>query len=184
MEESASTSLSCVELNNIFRDLCRDFVSESSKVLQEELNKKREWTRKWILRRDSSGASSQLLSELRLENPIEYRALLRISPVIFDQLLHRVSPLIAKQDTVMREALAPKLKLEVTLAYLATGASYRVLQAMFRVSKPAISTFVPEVCEALYTCLQEFIQVHNILLYSIVANLKINVTLISFIQTI
>ncbi|KAG8246443.1 hypothetical protein J6590_085013 [Homalodisca vitripennis] len=103
MEESASTSLTRVELNNIFRDLCRDFVSESSKVLQKELNKKREWTRKLILLRDSSGASSQLLSELRLENPIEYRALLRISPVIFDELLHRVSPLIAKQDTVMRE---------------------------------------------------------------------------------
>ncbi|KAG8310094.1 hypothetical protein J6590_071169 [Homalodisca vitripennis] len=46
MKESASTSLTRVELNNIFRDLCRDFVSESSKVLQEELNKKREWTRK------------------------------------------------------------------------------------------------------------------------------------------
>ncbi|KAF6198330.1 hypothetical protein GE061_008078 [Apolygus lucorum] len=150
MEAASSTRVSRAQMNTIFRALCSDFLRESAEVLQEELSWKKEWTRKWILRRKSSGASSQLLSELRVEDPREYRSLLRMSPATFDELLHRLTPIITKQDTVMREALSPKIKLEVTLAFLATGASYRILQGMFRVSKPSISKLLPEVCEALY----------------------------------
>ncbi|KAF6198706.1 hypothetical protein GE061_008458 [Apolygus lucorum] len=104
----ASTRVSRAQMNTIFRALCSDFLRESAEVLQEELSWKKEWTRKWILRRKLSGASSQLLSELRVEDPREYRSLLRMSPATFDELLHRLTPIITKQDTVMREALSPK----------------------------------------------------------------------------
>ncbi|KAF6212700.1 hypothetical protein GE061_013226 [Apolygus lucorum] len=123
MEAASSTRVSRAQMNTILRALCSDFLRESAEVLQEELSWKKEWTRKWILRRKSSGASSQLLSELRVEDPREYRSLLRMSPATFDEQLHRLTPIITKQDTVMREALSPKIKLEVTLAFLATGAS-------------------------------------------------------------
>lgn len=159
MAECAASVVSREEINLIFRDLCREFIAESCEVLVQELEKKREWTRKWLLRRDSHGASSQLIRELRLEDPSEYRACLRMSPESFDELLHLVEEKISKQDTVMRAALSPKLKLEVTLSFLATGNSYRSLQHLFRVSKPAISSLIPQVCEALYTSLQEYLKV-------------------------
>ncbi|XP_050292753.1 putative nuclease HARBI1 [Anthonomus grandis grandis] len=59
----------------------------------------------------------------------------------------------------MRAAIPPRIKLEITLAYLATGNSCRTLQRLFRVSRPAISNFIPEVCDAIYEALQEYIKV-------------------------
>lgn len=57
------------------------------------------------------------------------------------------------------QAIPAKIKLQVTLSFLATGNSYRNLQQSFRVSKAAISKFVPEVCNAIYEHLQDFLQV-------------------------
>ncbi|XP_054260154.1 cilia- and flagella-associated protein 44-like [Macrosteles quadrilineatus] len=47
----------------------------------------------------------QLLTELRNEDPAEYRACLRMSPESFDALLELIEPVITKQDTTMRPAL-------------------------------------------------------------------------------
>jgi len=70
-----------------------------------------------------------------------------------------VAPKIQKQNTMMREALPAKLKLEVTLRYLATGDSYKTLQYIYRVRKSSISEFVPEVFNAIYEELKEYIEV-------------------------
>lgn len=59
----------------------------------------------------------------------------------------------------MRNALSPKLKLEITLRYLATGDSYKSLQYLYRVSKSSICSFLPDVFEAIYEGLKEYIQV-------------------------
>jgi len=59
----------------------------------------------------------------------------------------------------MRDALPAKLKLEVTLRYLATGDSYKTLQYMYRVGKSSISEFIPEVFNAIFEELKEFIEV-------------------------
>ncbi|KAJ8968125.1 hypothetical protein NQ317_002988 [Molorchus minor] len=75
---------------------------------------------------------------------------LRMSPYQFDTLLGMVTTKIQKQDTQMRDAIPPQLKLEVTLNFLATGNNYRSLQHFFRISKPSISKFIPEVCDAIY----------------------------------
>jgi len=45
------------------------------------------------------------------------------------------------------------------LYFMATGNSYSTLQYFFRVSKASISTFIPEVYDAIYDSLGEFIQV-------------------------
>lgn len=49
-----------------------------------------------------------------------------------------------------RAPLEPGLKLVITLRYLATGDSYRSLAYNFRVAHNTISTFIPEVCSAIY----------------------------------
>ena len=128
-------------------------------IEEEKSRRKRLWVRAWIGRRNRLGASALLLKELAAEDVKEYRMCLRMSPHQFTTLLGIVGAKIQKQDTHMRDAIPPQLKLEVTLNFLATGNSYRSLQQFFRVSKPLISKFIPEVCVAIYESLQEYIKV-------------------------
>lgn len=128
--------------------------------LENELKKgKRIWTRKWLLRRDTCGNSVGLLKELAIEDQPEYRSFMRMTPDQFEFLLSKVSPRIQRGDTNMRSAIPAKIKLELTLSYLATGNSYRSLSHFFRVSKPAISLFIPEVLDAIYENLKDYIKV-------------------------
>lgn len=133
---------------------------EVSDILINELSKKkRVWIRKWLSRRNKRGASSTLLTELALEDVAEYRNSMRMTRQQFNQLLNKITCNISKCDTIMRDAIPAKVKLEITLSYLATGNSYRSLQRQFRVSRPAISKFIPEVCDAIYENLKEYIKV-------------------------
>lgn len=142
----AATRNNCVRksLKPIIADICGELAVITSEVIN---NLTRCWVRKWMRRRDTHGASSTLLKELADEDAPEYRNCMRMSKEKFEILLNRISYKIARNDTVMRSALSPKIKLEITLTYLATGNSYRTLQRLFRVSTFAISTFIPEVCD-------------------------------------
>lgn len=66
-----------------------------------------------------------------------------------------------RHDTKLREAIPAKVKLEVTLSYLAAGNNYGNLQQFHRVLASAISTFIPEVCDAISSELNEFTKVRN-----------------------
>lgn len=93
-----------------------------SKELQAVLNTKSGmWVEDWIGQRDDLGASSTLVHELSVEDPVDYKKQLRISDQQFDDLLHIIELQITKRDTVMRNAITPRQKLEVTLRYLASG---------------------------------------------------------------
>lgn len=74
----------------------------------------------------------------------------------FDILLECVKQRIEKIDTHMRDSLPAKLKLEVTLRYLASGDYFTSLQYLYRVPKCTISKFLPEVCQAIYDALEDF----------------------------
>ncbi|XP_022181356.1 putative nuclease HARBI1 [Myzus persicae] len=82
-----------------------------------------------------------------------------MDPTTFEILLNKVHQKIQRSNTIMREAIPARVKLQVTLSYLATGNSYRNLQQSFRVSRAAISKFIPEVCDAIYEALGDFIKV-------------------------
>nr|CAI5861316.1 unnamed protein product [Callosobruchus analis] len=60
----------------------------------------------------------------------------------------------------MRQAISPKLKLQVTLRYLATGDSFSALASVYKVPKNTISTFLGEGCKAIYDVLMDFIKVN------------------------
>lgn len=85
----------------------------------------------------------------------------------FEELLQKVSPFIQKKNTLLRDALPARLKLQVVLRYLATGDSFPSLYALYRVPKNSISQFLPEICKAIYNSLSEdFIKV-SLIIYHI-----------------
>ena len=127
--------------------------------------KRSTWVKPWLLKRHELGAFSNLLSEFRKEDLFEYGKFLRITPDIFDELLYLIEGSIKKQNTVMRDALSPNIKLAATIRYLATGASYCDLQHLFRIHRSTLSLVIPEVCEAIYENLKdEYLQVSNLII--------------------
>jgi hypothetical protein len=76
-----------------------------------------------------------------------------MTPEVFDVLLERVRPAIEKQDTVMRQAIPAKIRLMLTLTYLTSGANFRVIEDLYRISHSTISKIVPEVCGAIWNSL-------------------------------
>lgn len=113
------------------------------------------WVKPWLSRRENLGVETTLLREFRSEDCFEYEKFLRMSPDIFDELLSIVEPTIKKQDTVMRAALSPGIRLAATIRFLATGASYTELQHIFRVHRSTLGKLIPEVCDGIYKSLKE-----------------------------
>lgn len=112
------------------------------------------------------GSSNSVNTELKSSFPHDFRNLLRMTESQFEYLLQRVSNLISRSDTSMRQAINAKTKLEVTLRYLATGNSFKSLEFVFRVSKYTISKFIPDTCGAIYNVLTKFIQISKIIYYA------------------
>ncbi|KAM7309617.1 uncharacterized protein ISCGN_006618 [Ixodes scapularis] len=112
------------------------------------------WMKDWMCRKER-GMQNQLYEELLDSDPEEYRRLLRVSREQFLQLLSRVGPRIARQDTVMRRAIPPETRLQVTLRYLATGESHHSLSRQFRLGHSSVNDLIHETCTALYEELKE-----------------------------
>nr|XP_022910725.1 putative nuclease HARBI1 [Onthophagus taurus] len=147
----------CAVVSSVFGAILAQRINRLAKS-KEKRKKRRWWVRKWILQR-KSGTHNLVDGELRSNYTEDFKNLLRMSEAEFDYLLERVSPLISKSDTNMRQAVNAKTKLTVTLRYLATGDSFKSLEFLFRVPKNTISKFIPETCEAIHKTLREFIQV-------------------------
>lgn len=157
-EENFSTAF------GIVCDLVEIEILKSAEPAQKKRkrSKRSVWVRPWITRRKMYGFSTTLLSETREEDPKSFRNFLRMSPEKFDELLILVKPYLTKNDTTFREAIPVKLKLEVVLAYLATGCSFGMLEACFRVPKPTISQFLVPVLQTISTVLKKNLQVFNL----------------------
>ncbi len=82
---------------------------------------KRKWSRDWLMKKQVFSHIT-LLDTLR-DEPNDWRNYLRMGEDTYMELLNLVSPLIRKQDTVMRKSISPHEKLTATLRFLATGRS-------------------------------------------------------------
>lgn len=100
----------------------------------------------------------------------------------FNILLEKVGPKIMRSDTNCREAIPPKIRLLVTLRFLATGDSYHSLMYLFKISEPTISRTVPEVCQAIIEALPDVIKVSS--LFNIYVLLLITMNIIIIIRFI
>lgn len=106
-------------------------------VDDEPRKKRRKWCKRWFLRRREYG-HMQLLRELRDSEPADYQNFLRMDGSTFDQLLALGRPLIAKQDTNMRDSISPEMRLTITLRYFATGNTFEDLKFLTATSPQAI----------------------------------------------
>ena len=121
-------------------------------LLHAKQNKKRRqrrhWVRPWITRRPHFGLFDQLMVELRNEDQASFTNFMRMPPAMFDELLNRVGPRIAKQYT-RDDVLEPGLKLALTLRHLASGNTYASMKFAWRVPHNTQSLVVRAVCQAI-----------------------------------
>jgi hypothetical protein len=68
------------------------------------------------------------LNFIRNDSPEDYKNYLGMSDENVQYLTTKVKPLIAKQDTVMRNAITPEAPIAATLRFLATGRSFEGLK--------------------------------------------------------
>lgn len=104
---------------------------------------------------------ANFFNEMTSEESGEFTNFCRMSLADFEFLLAKIEPMIKKQ-TRLRTPIPPKIRLAITLRFLATGDSYRSLHYLFKVSAPAISLIVPEVCKAINFVLNDQIKVKMI----------------------
>lgn len=97
--------------------------------------------------------------ELLYEPSGEFENFTRMSLSDFEYLLTLISPIISKQDTQLRDSIPAKIRLAITLRFLATGDSYKSLHFLFKVSSQIISKSVPEVCAAINQVLKNEVKV-------------------------
>ncbi|CAK1582633.1 unnamed protein product [Parnassius mnemosyne] len=101
---------------------------------------------------------TRLLSNLIQEPSGQFDNFCRMSSIDFEYLLQLIGPRIKKQDTVFRDSIPTKVRLAVTLRFLATGDSFKSLHYLFKISPQVISLIVPEVCKALCEALRSFVK--------------------------
>ena len=84
----------------------------------------------------------QAVIKLSLQDTLAFQEIIRI--------LNATEPDICKQSTkIGGELIVPVKRRALRLRFLATGESFRSLHFQFRISRPAISYIVTEVCEAI-----------------------------------
>jgi hypothetical protein len=103
--------------------------------------------------------SLNIIGEVRMDSCVLFRNFTMMTASDFELLPHLIGPSIKKQDTNMREAIPISMRLAVTLHFLATGDSYHTLIHIFRISVPAISTIIPEVCHAVIKSMKGYVEV-------------------------
>ena len=74
-------------------------ISEYLKHLENKKvrRKRRVRIKKWLHRRNSLGSANQLLSELRGEDPLDFKKYVKLSPKDFDDIIMKLNPLIGRQ---------------------------------------------------------------------------------------
>ncbi|KAM4026827.1 uncharacterized protein ACNLHF_022691 [Anomaloglossus baeobatrachus] len=119
--------------------------------------RRRMWTREW-LRKRSQFSHMRLVRELQENNPHDFRNYLRMSEESFKLILESVKPYIQRQNTRMRAAVPAEERLAVTLRFLATGRSLQDLHFSAAISRPLLSTIIPETCNAIVRSLRSYMQ--------------------------
>ena len=108
---------------------------------------------KWITKkgRDRKNSYNNVVLDLFLHDEEEFRRFMRMNYEQFIDLTEMIAPIVSKTDKVMKKAVFPNQRLELTLRFLATLESFRSLEYQFWISRKATSYIINEVCKAIVT---------------------------------
>lgn len=135
---------------------------------KKDRREKKQWCKKWLENRATLGSHVTLLCELQSDHHRDFHHYMRMDPDTFYRLLAKAQHRIEKQDTNMRDFISALARLEATLLFLSTGASYSSLQYSTRISKQSFSQIVPDTCQAIYDELKdEYLQVMCVVIKTI-----------------
>jgi hypothetical protein len=136
-------------------------------------NKKRWKKRSLWVKNYLKNQNFGIIDDLQLDEDILFRNFTRMSRANFYSILKIIEPQIVKQNTCFRMSVPPKIKLLITLRYLAKD-SFTSLMYLFKVSKPFISTMLPMVLNAIIDAVQHYIKVSKICIHTIKLGLSYN----------
>lgn len=126
-------------------------------LIKRKKRKHRWWTRQLYIRNYTE--QNAFFEKLLADDEALFKNFSRMSSDDFNYLLQKVSPIISKCDTNYRDAIPAKVRLLLTLRFLASGDSYESLKYLFKIAPCTISKIVPEVCQALIEALKAEIKV-------------------------
>jgi len=129
-------------------------------AMKPKKRKKRFWVKEWLTKKNSF-SDHNLLKELQLSSPSDYKNYLRMDHVTFSKLLELVTPYIQKQYTNMREPISPAQRLSCTLRYLAIGVKFEELKFITAIAPQTLGKIIIETCQAITTVLKDNIKVSN-----------------------
>ncbi|KMQ86318.1 nuclease harbi1-like protein [Lasius niger] len=104
--------------------------------------------------RHLQGASDNLVVEMQITDREKFFNYFRMTPEIFEELLTLVGPRIQKKD-VCRIPISPRIRLQLTLRWLASGDSLASHSYAFRIASNTASKIVRETCTALWEVLKD-----------------------------
>ena len=114
---------------------------------------RRYWVHPVNQKRDVHGVYSHLVQEIRSFRNYHSRYL-RMTVENFDRILALIRPHIVRQDTMMRKAVEPGLRLAITLHHLAEGASHSSISLHYRLGRSTVSNIIYDTCDAIWEVLQ------------------------------
>lgn len=120
--------------------------------------KRKQWVKDWIQKRRWFGHEN-LIAELELSSSSHYTNYLSMDSSSFGELLGMVSPLIQRNDTVMRDAISPNQRLYATLRYLVSGHTFEELKFSTAIAAQTLGRIIIETCEAIRKVLRDYIKV-------------------------
>ena len=127
--------------------------------MEEKKKRKRTvWVKDWHKKRKTF-SHYNLLQELVISSPADYKNFLRMDKTTFIDLLEMVMPFIRKEDTNMRDAISASERLFSTLRFLATGQSFEDLKFSTAISAQCLGRIIMETCSAIVSVLKESIKV-------------------------
>ncbi|CAG7831719.1 unnamed protein product [Allacma fusca] len=95
------------------------------------------------------------LDRMYRDFPTKFFEYTRMSPPIFAKLLRLVDPYVRKKDTPYRDAIPPRIRLYVTLRYLATGDYIRTIATNFSLGKTTVWEILTECLPAVWIALKK-----------------------------
>lgn len=145
-------------------ELCLIATAVALEVSKKKQKRKRsKWVKTWLKKREEY-SHANLLNTLRLEVD-DYRNYLRMDEDTYIELLNLVTPIIKKQDTIMRKSISPHERLSATLRFLATGRAFEDLKYSTIISPQALGNIIPDVCIAIIQVLSKDYMKVSIFLY-------------------